>query len=206
MAKTKIRDPEKTRAHILNAAFLEIYRRGFNGVGVRELASKAHVTIGAFFHYFPTKNHVAYAIIDEIVHAGIQDRWIRPLAAYKNPLQGILKCFKNTFENWPDELVALGCPLNNLTQELSASDESIKAKTQIVLNDWIAKTKEHLERAKENGYLQKNINTQELAEFIVTFQEGTFAMGKALNNRQIFESMYSNFKRHMDAVSVKNHL
>lgn len=203
MAQTKARsrDPEKTRSHILNAAFLEIYRRGFNGVGVRELAAKADVTIGAFFHYFPTKNHVAYAIIDEIIHTGIHERWIQPLNAYKNPLQGILKCFKNTFENWPDELVALGCPLNNLTQELSASDKSITAKTQAVLNDWIEKTKGHLQRAKDGGYLRKEVDIQELAEFIVTFQEGTFAMGKALNNRQIFDSMYNNFKLHIDSVS-----
>lgn len=200
--KARTRDPEKTRSHILNAAFLEIYRRGFNGVGVRELAAKAGVTIGAFFHYFPTKNHVAYAIIDEIIHTGIMDRWINPLSAYKNPLQGILKCFKNTFENWPDELVALGCPLNNLTQELSASDASIKAKTHAVLTEWIAKTREHLQRAKDNGYLRKDVNVQQLAEFIVTFQEGTFAMGKALNNRQIFNSMYENFKQHINSVSA----
>lgn len=202
MPRTRTRDPEKTRAHILNAAFLEIYRHGYNGVGVRELASKADVTIGAFFHYFPTKNHVAYAIIDEVVHTGILDRWIKPLAAYKNPLQGILKCFKNTFENWPDELVHLGCPLNNLTQELSAADESIKIKTKAVLLEWIEKTRDHLERAKDGGYLKKNVDTKELAEFIVTFQEGTFAMGKALGDRKIFESMYKSFKNHIDSVSA----
>lgn len=200
MAKTKTRDPEKTRAHILNTAFMEIYRHGYNGVGVRELAKKADVTIGAFFHYFPTKSHVAYAIIDEIIHAGIIERWIKPLSAYKNPLQGILKCFKNTFENWPDELVALGCPLNNLTQELSASDESIKERTKAVLSDWIAKTKEHLKRAQDDGYLDKKVDIQELASFIVTFQEGTFAMGKAMNDRKIFDSMYKQFKRHLDSV------
>lgn len=197
----RTRDPEKTRAHILNAAFLEIYRCGYHGVGVRELASKADMTIGAFFHYFPTKNHVAHAIIDEIIHTGILERWIKPLAAYKNPLQGILKCFKNTFENWPDELVSLGCPLNNLTQELSASDEAIQEKTKAVLIDWIKKTKAHLKRAQDDGYLRKNVNIQELAEFIVTFQEGTFAMGKAMNDRRIFDSMYKNFKRHIDSVS-----
>lgn len=202
MAKPKTRDPEKTRAHILNAAFMEIYRHGYNGVGVRELAKKANVTIGAFFHYFPTKSHVAYAIIDEIIHAGIMDRWIKPLAAYKNPLHGILKCFKNTFDNWPDELVALGCPLNNLTQELSGTDESIKVRAKAVLTEWIAKTKEHLKRAQDDGYLDKKVDIQELAEFIVTFQEGTFAMGKALNDRKIFDSMYRNFKRHLDAVTV----
>jgi AcrR family transcriptional regulator len=202
MAKTKTRDPEKTRADILNAAFMEIYRHGYNGVGVRDLAKKADVTIGAFFHYFPTKSHVAYAIIDEIVHAGIMERWIKPLAAYKNPLQGILKCFHNTFENWPDDLVGLGCPLNNLTQELSGSDESIKVRAKAVLTDWIAKTKEHLKRAQDNGYLDKKVDIQELAEFIVTFQEGTFAMGKAMNDRKVFASMYKNFKRYIDSVSA----
>lgn len=203
MAKARTRDPEKTRAHILNAGFMEIYRHGYNGVGVRDLAKKADVTIGAFFYYFPTKSHLAYAIIDEIVHTGIMDRWIKPLAAYKNPLQGILKCFKTTFDNWPDDLVSLGCPLNNLTQELSASgDASIKARAKAVLNDWIAKTREHLKRAQQDGYLDKKVDTQELAEFIVTFQEGTFAMGKALNDRKIFDSMYKSFKRHIDSVSL----
>lgn len=200
-AKTRTRDPEKTRAHILNASFIEIYRHGFNGVGVRELAAKAGVTIGAFFHYFPTKNHVGYAIVDEIIYNGILDRWIKPLVAYKNPIQGILRCFKNTFENWPDEYVALGCPLNNLTQEMSGSDEVFKEKTRAVLYEWIARTKEHLKRAQEGGYLKKSVNTQELAEYIVTFQEGTFAMGKALNDRKIFDSMYSSFKQHLDALT-----
>ncbi|RYZ78632.1 MAG: TetR/AcrR family transcriptional regulator, partial [Proteobacteria bacterium] len=171
----KTRNAEKTRADILNAAFLEIYRHGYNGVGVRDLAKKANVTIGAFFHYFPTKNHVAYAIVDEIIHAGILDRWIRPLAAYKNPLQGMLKCFKSTFVEWRDERLVLGCPLNNLTQELAGTDDLLTAKTRQVLNEWIEKTREHLERAKADGYLKKNVNTRELAEFIVTFQEGTFA-------------------------------
>lgn len=202
MDKARTRNPEKTRADVLNAAFMEIYRHGYNGVGVRDLAKKAGVTIGAFFHYFPTKSHVAYAIIDEIVHVGIMERWIKPLSAYKNPLQGILKCFKNTFENWPDDFVGLGCPLNNLTQELSTSDESIKIRTKAVLTDWIAKTKEHLKRAQDNGYLNKRVNIQELAEFIVTFQEGTFAMGKAMNDRRIFDSMYKNFKQHIDSVSI----
>lgn len=201
MAKKRTRDPEKTRAHILNTSFLEIYRHGFNGVGVRELAKKSGVTIGAFFHHFPTKSHVAHAIIDEVIATGIIDRWIKPLSAYKNPLQGILKCFKSTFENWPDELVALGCPLNNLTQELSASDEAIKEKAKAVLTDWMERTKEHLDRAKADGYLKKEVNTKELAEFIVTFQEGTFAMGKAMNDRHVFQSMYKNFKRYMDSVS-----
>lgn len=200
MKQARKRDPEKTRSQVLEAAFSEIYRRGFNGVGVRELAAKAGVTIGAFFHYFPTKIHVAHAIIAEIIHPAILERWIKPLSAHKNPLQGVLKCFRSTFTEWPDEFIPLGCPLNNLTQELSGSDASIRSKAGAVLNDWIDKTEEHLDRARDGGYLRKTTDTRELAEFIVTFQEGTFAMGKALGDRRIFDSLYRQFKHHLESA------
>lgn len=195
----KSRDPEKTRAYILQVAFMEIYQKGFQGVGIRDIAKKANLTIGAFFHHFPTKNDVAYAIVEEIIREGIMDRWIKPLAAYKNPIQGILKCFKKTFETWPDEYVALGCPLNNLTQEMTHVDPGIRQRTQAVLNDWIDETEKYIRKAQQDGYLKKNEDAREIAEFVVTLQEGTFAMGKALSNRRIFDSMYQSLKSYLDS-------
>jgi len=197
----KSRDSAKTRAHILEIAFLEIYRRGFHAVGVREIAEKAGLTIGAFFHHFPTKNDVAFAIIDEILHRGILDRWVEPLAASANPVQGILKCFKHTFDTWPDEYVRLGCPLNNLTQELTPVDASIRKRTQAVLNDWIAGTERFLRQARRDGYLKKNVDPRAAAEFVVTLQEGTFAMGKALADRRVFDSNYRSLKSYLDSLS-----
>jgi AcrR family transcriptional regulator len=198
----KSRDSEKTRAHLLQVAFAEIYGRGFHAVSVREIAEKAGLTIGAFFHHFPTKNDVVYAIIEEILHQGILDRWIVPLAAYENPVQGILRCFKTTFENWPDEYVRLGCPLNNLTQEMTPVDASIRKRTQAVLNDWIGGTERYIKRAQKDGYLKKSADPRAAAEFIVTLQEGTFAMGKALSDRRVFDSNYRSLKIYLDSISA----
>jgi TetR/AcrR family transcriptional repressor of nem operon len=197
----KSRDSEKTRAHILEVAFMEIYARGFNAVGIREIATQAGLTIGAFFHHFPSKNDVAYAIIDEIIHKGILERWVEPLAAYKNPVQGILKCFKKTFETWPDEYVRLGCPLNNLTQEMTPVDASIRKRTQAVLDDWIGGTERYLRQAQTDGYLKKSADPRATAEFVVTLQEGTFAMGKALSDRRVFDSNYRALKIYLDSIS-----
>lgn len=197
----KTRDSAKTRAHILEVAFMEIYGRGYHAVGVREIAEKAGLTIGAFFHHFPTKNDVVYAIIEEIIHRGILERWIEPLAAYDNPTEGILNCFKTTFDSWPDEYVRLGCPLNNLTQEMTPVDASIRKRTQSVLDDWIAGTERELRRAQKNGHLRKSVDPRSAAEFIVTLQEGTFAMGKALSNRRVFDSNYRSLKIFIDSIS-----
>lgn len=37
---------------------------------------------------------MGYAIVDEVLREMVLDRWLRPLAAYKNPVQGMLKRFK----------------------------------------------------------------------------------------------------------------
>jgi AcrR family transcriptional regulator len=187
----------------LEVAFWEIYRRGFQAVGVREIAATAEMTIGAFFHHFPTKSEVGYAIVDEYLRAGIMERWISPLAAYKNPIHGILKTYKKTFDTWPDEYVKLGCPLNNLTQEMSAVDPKFHEKSRSVLLQWIAETEKYLQKGAREGYLKANADTKEMAELIVTLQEGTFAMGKALGDRRVFDSMYGSLKTYLEAKAAK---
>lgn len=191
------RDPEKTRAHILAVAGNAIYQSGFQGVSIDQIVEQTDVTKGAFFHYFATKSEVGYAIVDEYLRDAVLDRWVRPLAAYRNPLQGILKLFKRTIETWPDENLGRGCPLNNLAQEMSSVDPVFSQKIQSVMKQWIEQTQHYLQKAQRDGYLEKTANTRELAEFVVTMQESIFAMGKTMNDRKIMQSLYQSIRRHL---------
>lgn len=197
--RSRTRDRERTRAAILEAAFEEIYERGFQGVGVREIAAKAGVTTGAFFHHFPTKSDVGYAIVDELLRDGILERWIRPLDAYTNPLEGMLRAFRDTFDEWADTHLSRGCPLNNLAQEMSSVDPAFREKAAAVIQGWIEGTRRHLDRAREEGFLDPSVNTRELAEFIVSLQEATFAMGKTLGDARIYDSLYNALRDHLAA-------
>ncbi|MCG6152276.1 TetR/AcrR family transcriptional regulator [Leptospira bandrabouensis] len=188
---------EETRKLIIESAFVLIYQNGFQGVGVREIAQKANLTIGAFFYHFPTKNHVGYAIIDDFLSKGIMDRWIVPLESFENPVEGIIQTFKKTFEEWPDEFVSRGCPLNNLGQEMSAIDPEFQKKAKGLLSHWIQNTKTYLDIAKKKKILKAKTDTMKLAEFIVTFQEATFAMGKVMNDRSVYDSLYLSFRDHL---------
>ena len=82
----------------------------------------------AFFHYFATKNDLGYALVDELLKDIILDRWTRPLAAHKNPVKGIITRFRKLLEATSEEGLALGCPLNNLTQEMSSIDPIFRDK------------------------------------------------------------------------------
>jgi TetR/AcrR family transcriptional repressor of nem operon len=198
-----MRDPEKTRAEILDAAFEEVYHRGFQSSIVNEIVAKTKLTKGAFFHYFPTKNDLGYAIADEILTEMTLDRWIRPLAAYQNPVQGVINRFRKIIESTSEEVMALGCPLNNLTQEMSAVDPVFRDKLHSVLRIWIEGTENYLRKARAEGYLKKDIDPRRLAEFVVMVEEGSFAMVKNLRDRKIFWSLYESLKEYLDSVSTK---
>src|ERR1700688_2949242 len=86
----KQRDFEKTRQEILRVAFVEVFSRGFQGVSVDDIVKKTSLTKGAFYHHFPTKLDLGYALVDDVIKPMIIDRWIRPLKNFKNPLEGIL--------------------------------------------------------------------------------------------------------------------
>jgi len=199
----KLRDPEKTRACILGAAFDEIYHRGFHDTSVNEIVGKTTLTKGAFFHYFSTKNDLGYAIADEVLREMVLDRWIRPLAAYKNPVHGIISRFRKIIESTPDEHMALGCPLNNLTQEMSSVDPVFREKLRAVMQLWISETEKYLTKAREQGYLRPDINPRQVAEFVVMVEEGAFAMVKNLRDKKVYWSLYESLKRYLESISQK---
>jgi len=196
------RDPEKTRAHILEVAFREIYHHGFQGVSIDRIIRETEVTKGAFFHHFASKSELGYALVDEVLREMILERWIRPLSAYRNPLQGILKRFKLLSEEMSEENLVRGCPLNNLAQEMSAVDPLFRERIRAVMTLWIDETERYLQKAKEAGYLKPTADTRQLAVFIVMLEEGAFGLVKSLADRRILESLYLSLKNHLQAVAA----
>jgi len=198
-----MRDPERTRAAILEAAFIEIYENGFQATSIDEIVARASMTKGAFFSHFHSKNELGYALVDEVLKELTLERWIRPVAAYKNPVQGIITRFRKIIDTTPEEHIALGCPFNNLTQEMSSVDPVFRDKIQAVLLMWIEETEKYLRKAQTEGYLKKNVNTKQVAEFVVMVEEGSFAIVKNLRDKKVYWALYESLKQYLDSISEK---
>ena len=190
METGKMRDPEKSRAIILRAAFDEVYHHGFRAASVDDMLARTHLTKGAFYSQFKSKDALGYALVDEVLKELPLDRWIRPLAAYTNPVQGIIAHFRKNIETTPDAHVALGCPLNNLVQEMSTESAAFREKLNAVLRLWIRETERYLRKAQEDGYLKKDVNPRQVAEFVVMVEEGSYAMVKNFRDRRVYWSLF----------------
>jgi TetR/AcrR family transcriptional repressor of nem operon len=198
----KTRDLEKTRAAILEAAFLLVLKNGFQGVSVDDIVEETRFTKGAFYHLFPTKLDLGYALVDEVIRPLIIHRWIAPLEDFENPLGGILSQMEKLIGGESPALLKLGCPLNNLVQEMAPLDPGFRKRLRSALDLWVNETERHLARAKAGGFLKKSVNTKEAAHFIVMAHEGFYGMIKGLGNAEAFEELFSSLKIYFGAIST----
>ena len=199
----KSRDLEKTRAEILRAAFPLVLRHGFQGVSVDDIVEETQHTKGAFFHQFPTKRDLGYALVDEVVRPLIISRWIAPLEGFENPLEGILSRMEELIGGATLEQLQLGCPLNNLVQEMAPLDAGFRKRLRSALELWISEIERHLARAKAAGYLKKSVDTREAAHFIVMAHEGFYGMIKGLGQHAAFEALVSSLSIYFQAISTE---
>ncbi|HYX36742.1 MAG TPA: TetR/AcrR family transcriptional regulator [Oligoflexus sp.] len=199
---TRIRDLEKTRRDILDAAFMEVFTRGFQGVSVDDIVKKTTHTKGAFYHYFPTKLDLGYALVDEVIKPMIIDRWISPLDTLQDPLAGILNQIKVLIDGAAPEELQLGCPLNNLVQEMAPIDAGFRDRLQVALLLWIDETNRHLQRAKKAGFIRADVDTRSAAYFIVMAHEGFYGMLKGLRDPRAFEALYESLDRFFQSISA----
>ena len=61
---------DQARDKILNAAYGEIHRSGFQAASIANILADTKLTKGALYHYFPAKRVLGLAVIDEVIQAG----------------------------------------------------------------------------------------------------------------------------------------
>jgi TetR/AcrR family transcriptional repressor of nem operon len=205
MKKAKVakkRNLEASRKEILEVAFSEVFTHGFQGVSIDDIVKKTSMTKGAFYHHFPTKLDLGYALVDEVIKLLIIERWITPLKDFKNPLDGILNQMEKLIGGCPPELLKFGCPLNNLVQEMAPIDAGFKKRLKSALNLWVDKMAEHLKKAQVDGFLKTEVDTREVAYFVVMAHEGFYGLIKGLDTTETYEALISSLKIYFQAIST----
>ena len=137
MKATPVRAPENTRRKILEAAFDEFYRNGFQGSSLNRIVEEAGTTKGALFHHFQGKNDLGYAVVREVIHPQLKARWSDPLAHSTDPITDLKRLFRQCLKDErSDGQLVHGCPLNNLAQEMSPLDEKFRQILEQIYIAW----------------------------------------------------------------------
>lgn len=168
----------ETRAKILDAAFAEIHRVGFQAASVQNILRKTGLTKGALYHHFPNKKALGLAVIDEIISQSVNEIWISKLEHTVDPVTTLQQIIIDTGRAFTQEDIELGCPLSNLSQEMSAIDPEFRTRLEKIYTKWRTTLENALERGKQNGSICKYIDTRQFAIVFIAALEGCIALAK----------------------------
>jgi AcrR family transcriptional regulator len=193
------RQSDLTRRRILEAGFKEIYRQGFQAASVANILADTGLTKGAFYHHFPSKKDLGLAVIDELIWARLVERFISPLRNSKSPAQALIDMINN--KQWQEEKeIHLGCPLNNLMQEMSPVDEDFRERLNRILDKWHKAFEEVLQRAQMAGEVRGDVDCHGAALFILSAWEGCTGVAKNMQSLESYRACISQLQSYVTSL------
>ncbi len=192
--------PDRTRQRLLEAAFAEIHRNGFQAASITQILADTGLTKGALYHHFPDKKALGLAVVDEMIRPAIAAMMFTPLADTRQPLAALQALLAAKAAETDPEVLTLGCPLNNLIQEMSPVDESFRLRLNAVFQAWVEVVATALERGKASGEVRTDIDAAAAGFFIVSALEGCVGMSKNTQSVAAYRSCLAQLGSFLDTL------
>src|SRR5579863_6834491 len=196
--RAPLRDPERTRERLLKAAFQEMHRSGYRSADLDAIMAAAGVTKGALYYHFDNKEALGYAVVDEVIASNLHQKWVQPLRNAKNPLDALIRIIQSESLNRED--VQRGCPLLNLSQEMSGLDEGFRTRTAKLYKDWHDAMAEALREGQKRRIVRSDINANETATFLIAAWEGYVVLGKNSQDPRTMQSGQKRVSGHIESL------
>ncbi|MCB1724105.1 MAG: TetR/AcrR family transcriptional regulator [Gammaproteobacteria bacterium] len=196
-----------TRTRILATARELFHGRSYADVGVKEICAIANVPKGSFYHFFPSKQDLAMAVIDDMAddwaHGFVAEAFDRELPALER-----LDYMVDAAYYWQKAAKDIegrmpGCLFGNLALEVSTRDDVLRAKLNAVFQKASARFHETLDEAVETGAMAP-LNTGATAQAMLAFLEGVILLAKTRNDPDVVLELGPAIKTLRIELTVEN--
>jgi TetR/AcrR family transcriptional repressor of nem operon len=168
------------RERLICEAARLFHARSYESVGVQELCEAAEVNKGSFYHFFPSKEDLAVAVIEAQWEATCEKIMEPGLAADIPPLKRIARVFElmSKIQRSAKRTggITPGCPLANLSGELSNHEPKLRKRLSRVYKDLHERMAKTLRAAVAAGELPRGTDVERKAEGLVALSEGAMLL------------------------------
>lgn len=182
---------KETKQKIIEVGAEIIQRKGFNHTGIQEILTAAGVPKGSFYFYFKSKEDFGLQVIDyfkenylSIAEEILNDKSRAPLERFQHFFNWFIDCFK------PPKCCTCGCPIGNLSQEMSDLNPQFREKLNSTIDEMINCYVAVLKEAQETGAISQTLDTRETASFMVSSLQGALMHMKVTKNLEPLENWY----------------
>lgn len=166
--------PADTRRLIVEAADRLFYEHGYGATSFADIAAATGLSRGNFYYHFRTKDQILNAVIDARA-AGTRDMIAGWEADSHNPRDRI-RSFAHILVRNQHAIMAFGCPLGTLSDELAKLDHPAKsaaAQLFLLFRSWLAGQFRALDCADESDALAVHVlmRSQGIATLATAFRD-----------------------------------
>jgi TetR/AcrR family transcriptional repressor of nem operon len=189
----------ETRERILDEAQKLILDRGLAATSIDQVLTAAGTSKGAFFHHFPSKSHLARAIVERYAAADVAflaEFMARAEAASDDPAEQLVT-FVRSFEEAADELVSQqpSCLYVSYIYDRQLFDDGTNDVIADALLTYRRRLAEKITAAAELRPPATAVDPIALADHITATFEGAFVLARALDDPTIMRSQLGLVRR-----------
>ncbi|WP_394777023.1 TetR/AcrR family transcriptional regulator [Flavobacterium sp.] len=189
-----------TRFTILNKAFELIYSKGYQTTSIDDIIATTQVTKGAFYYHFKTKDEMGIAIIEEILKPVMMKSFILPIENSIDPLDDFYNMISYLLLEDPFLQVKYGCPVGNLTQEMTPWNTQFSKALSELIEQWKNTIVKVISNAQKNNLIRKEVNGEQVAFFIMSGYWGIRNFGKLQDNNSCYRVYLKEFRNYLNSL------
>ena len=192
----------ETRDRILREAARLFALKGFHDTKVDEIITAAKVTSGAFFHHFQGKEDLGFAVIDRHMEERRRtlDRIEKRLDADcgDDPLERVFRRLDAVCEMAAGRRKRKGgCIIGNLSTALSDTHPAFRKRLAECFDEMAFEFKPHLDAAVQAHHPAHEVDTRQLARYIVTVIEGTIMLSRTHGEPGLVHGQFRMLKEYL---------
>lgn len=182
-----------TRAALVRAGLELLTEHGLAATGIDRVVKTVGVPKGSFYHYFPSKDGFALAVVDAYgaYFAAKLDRHLTDGA--RAPLDRLRGFVADARAGMIRHQFRRGCLIGNLGQDLGGDDELLRRRLDAVLTAWQDRVADCLRQAVRAGEVAADTDAPAWAAFFWIGWEGAILRAKMMRGPQPLDLFADSF-------------
>ena len=167
------------KQEIISIAKNIIHCKGYQATSISDILHAANIGKGQFYHYFSSKYDLGLAVMENLIEEWDHQLILNILQSSEDPKLKINKMLDWILTYHAGKEEKSGCPIGNLTIEMSEHDETFRLKLDHFFKRWIGSIETVLEEMVKQNQLHSTVEIRKSAEAIVAMIEGGILLMKS---------------------------